>query len=305
MSVNIYRQSDTTAQIINTSVIDTDSITTSALSIKGGTKGEVLVIADNLGTVDGILPSGRQYDVFQNNLQGDGLPGWSNDIDVNDITCNGIYINGTQDGDLLQIVNNKLERIPIGTPNQVLTVGNVNNGVWQDVMSIIPDPFTRTTINATTMNTTTLGATTVNTTNTNTTNLNITGPATGQMFLDSLRNVYTERAITRNVGGVYQYQNFQTLDLFSTSTIQGRTYKLTLSFNCRHTGNNTSTIRIEAATTISYDLTILITEPNSITTAMKIFTSPTTGIVDFYLIGSSTGLSDIVEINWCLEPLGY
>jgi hypothetical protein len=67
-------------------------------------------------------------------------PAWSNVVILDQLTTNALNINGTSNGDLLQIgTTNNVERVPIGSSGQVLTVNNAANGVeWLNPSSYSP-----------------------------------------------------------------------------------------------------------------------------------------------------------------------
>lgn len=120
---------------ITPSSITTNEITTGGIIIPGSEKGDILFIGDTSGTVDG-LNVGTTGDVMISNGT---IPEWTNAISINTLTCNDILINSTVQGDLLQAYGSPpyLDRVPIGTQNQILTVGSTSNAIWQGLQTII------------------------------------------------------------------------------------------------------------------------------------------------------------------------
>ena len=120
----------------DTSSASDNVITVSGIKILGATKGQILFIGDTNGTVDG-LDLGTTNDVL---IAGsNGIPEYTNTLNINTITVNDFKINNTVLGDLLQVYGSPLQisRVPIGSPNQILSVGSVSNAVWQNLQSLI------------------------------------------------------------------------------------------------------------------------------------------------------------------------
>lgn len=131
------------------------------LNIAGFHKGSLLTNANNDDSLDELNVGPPYYILHVDPV--DLIPKWTNVSQLDQLTLNTLKINGTIQGDLLQIGNsNQIERIPIGTNGQILTT-NGSNVSWQNLT--IPDPLT---INDLTVNNTA----TINTLNNSIGNVN-------------------------------------------------------------------------------------------------------------------------------------
>jgi hypothetical protein len=128
MSKNVYDDPSSSAL--------TPTITTDGITLVGGEKGQILIIGDTNGDVDG-LDLGATNNVLV--AGSNGLPQYTSDLSVNMVTTGGLAINGTAVGDLIQAYGSPVQfsRVPIGMPNQILTVGGVNNAVWQNLETLL------------------------------------------------------------------------------------------------------------------------------------------------------------------------
>jgi len=165
MSKNIYSDSG----IASSSSINTQSITTSELTISGASQGQILIVGDNNGDIDG-LNLGLTNDVLVSNPNSNNLPGWSNSLNINTLTCNHLQINGVQTGDLIVgQTSNYFQRLPIGSSGTLLT-SNGTNVLWNPIT--FPDPLSLNDLNVTL-------------------SLKLGFTTTGSLFLDGNNKVYS------------------------------------------------------------------------------------------------------------------
>ena len=115
------------------------SITTNGINIPGSQQGDILIIGDTKGNVEG-LNIGAQNHVLVANPTNNGLPGYTNAININTVTCNDLMINGLKTGDLIVgQTNNYVQRLPIGALGNLLH-SDGTNVYWGPL--VFPDPLT-------------------------------------------------------------------------------------------------------------------------------------------------------------------
>lgn len=192
-----------------------DNLTVNDSLTLNGAPPNQLLITETGGKV-AVFPNGpSNYVLIIDSLT--MSPAWTNDVILQNVTTNTITIPGTTTGDLLVTddTSGTIDRLPIGTPGQVLSVGDVGRPEWQDI--ILPNPLTLNNLIITT-------------------NLKLYGGA-GCVFVDGSSNVYTERNQVYNDFGVRNYSTTQgTISVYlSWNTIAGRKYKLSVNFS---NGNN-------------------------------------------------------------------
>lgn len=128
------------------------TITTGGIQLTGSNQGDTLVIGDTSGTVEGISKTGLINYVYTSGTTGSNLPQYTQELYINTLTlASSLTMSQLVQGDLIQHYGGTFERVPIGTPNQLLTVGASSNLVYQNLQSIISDYPTLTfnTISAT------------------------------------------------------------------------------------------------------------------------------------------------------------
>jgi hypothetical protein len=109
-----------------------DLTITDSLTLTGTHPGSLLEI-NNTSMVVELLAGPANYVLIMD--PNTNYPAWSNNINIDEVTTNALNINGTSNGDLLQIgTTHNVERVPIGSAGQVLTVNNAANGVeWSGI----------------------------------------------------------------------------------------------------------------------------------------------------------------------------
>ena len=132
MAKNIFREDLSNASIGS-------SVFTNSLNLAGASVGDILIIGSvsaGYGLVD-TLTIGNNDDIMT--VIG-GLPGWSNQVNVNRVVSNTLKINSTQRGDLLVVdASGDLARLPSGLSGQVLTATGLNNDLnWQNINIVDP-----------------------------------------------------------------------------------------------------------------------------------------------------------------------
>jgi hypothetical protein len=130
-----------------------NTITTGGIQLLGGKQGDTLIIGDTSGTVEGISIPGSNY-VYTSGATGSSLPQYTQELYINTLTlASSLTMSQLVQGDLIQHYGGTFERVPIGTPNQLLTVGALSNVAYQDLQTIISDNSTLNfnTINASTI----------------------------------------------------------------------------------------------------------------------------------------------------------
>ena len=130
MAMNVYRNSgQNSGQPSYPTDATFNSIDTSALRINGAAKGDVL-ITDALGNVEGVQLGPQGY-ALVSNINGNGLPAYSNSLTMNSVTATSFTIPGTVNGDLLVMNSSQTAaRLPIG-PDGAFLVSNGTVPSWR------------------------------------------------------------------------------------------------------------------------------------------------------------------------------
>lgn len=123
---------------LNLNEITANKITVNSdLCLSGLNSGSIIINSnDGNDCVNELLIGPARYVLEVD--QSTNIPAWTNNIKVDRIESNIIKYAGTQQGDLLQANDNggsiELDRIPIGTSGQILTVNSLSNGAeWNDL----------------------------------------------------------------------------------------------------------------------------------------------------------------------------
>jgi hypothetical protein len=261
-----------------------DNLTVNDSLILNGAPANQLLITDTGGkvTVFPNAPANYTLIIDSNTL----TPAWTNDVILQNVTTNTITIPGTTTGDLLVTddTNGTIDRLPIGTSGQVLTVGDVGRPEWQDI--VFPNPLTLNNLIITT-------------------NLKLYG-GQGSIFVDGSSNVYTERHQIYNDGGLINYSTTAgTISQYlSWNTVAGRRYKLSVNFSNGNTyPTNYSIISMRydtSAVKTSYSI-----GPSDIIHYEYIFTETVTGTHSSDLLAqTSAGTSTAANFTWSMLSLG-
>ena len=219
---NIYNDSSfTNSQNLTPESIVTSDITTSGLTINGSTKGQILIIDDTNGSVDG-LDLGSNNDVLVANPTNNGLPGYTNSLNINTLTCNDLKINGVQTGDLLVgVTNNFIDKLPIGISGNLLT-SDGTNPVWAPIT--FPNPLTLQNIVLTS-------------------SLQLTYPGYGILILDNSNIVTTDRNNFKLDSSVINFPNSPLiLSTFNYTIKNGFSYNINCNFNCSASPNTATLV---------------------------------------------------------------
>lgn len=196
-----YDSSHIDNQNISTTDLTAQTITTSGLTIKGSVKGDVLIIGDTNGTVEG-LALGTTNDILVANPSGNGLPGYVNDITVNSVTTNDLKINGMVTGDLLVgVTSNYADRLPIGPTGYILT-SNGTDPIWNPLSL----PFNN-----------------------------------AMLFVDGTGLIYGERAAYSISPSPVTFTSSTTIYTLNVATVNTRNYKVSISFNNTISGGGQNT----------------------------------------------------------------
>lgn len=189
---NIYwNSSQNDNQNITTTDLTTDTLTTSGLKFKNGTKGQILIIGDTSGNVDG-LDLGTTDDVLVANPSNNGLPGYTNSLSINTLTANDIKINNLVNGDLIVgVTNDFVDRLPLGPSGYILT-SNGSDPIW----SPISLPFNN-----------------------------------AMLFVNGSGLIYGERASYGLSPAPITFTTSTTIYSLNVTTVNTRNYKVSISFN--------------------------------------------------------------------------
>lgn len=122
---------------INVPGSSSGNIIVTGIQILGAQKGDTLVIGDTIGDVAG-LALGPTNDIYTSNPTGNGLPGWSNDVNCNNVVCNSLAINGLPQGALIAQNGSTFGYVPLGSPNTILSAGTLDP-VYQTLQTLITD----------------------------------------------------------------------------------------------------------------------------------------------------------------------
>jgi len=286
MSKNIYSESGYTSnQNIQANEITTNEITTGGITIPGSNKGDILIIGDS-NSVEG-LQLGTTNDILVSNPSSNGLPGYTNAININTVTCNDIKINNVETGDLLLgVTSNYLERLPIGVSGNILT-SDGTNPFWQEI--ILPDPLTIQDLVLTN-------------------SLKLSYLNKGFILSDSSGNIYTENALYSTSSSPITFTSSTGLYNIYPNVTTNRNYKVSVSWNnlINSGGSNTYTLNITGQTPITYVTSVASSQEN-ISTA---FLASSTGGITIQLVGAHTGGSGGAngtanKIFIICEPLGF
>jgi hypothetical protein len=250
--------------IYYTSNIQSPDIVANSITIPNSQNGDLLFIKDK--QIDGLAIGPNKYLVQSDGVQ----PQYTNTIDINTVKTNDIIINTAPQYSLLTIdAQNTVDLIPLGTPGNILTCTSTG---FQTQPLVLPDPLTIT-------------------------NLNIAKPA-GQLFLDNLGNVFSEK---------YQFFNVATQTvsantvLFSHTfnTVPGRKYKYTSNFS-QDSGLGNISLTVNGIGVVRTILNSASGNKN----ITYIFTGGA-ATVNIFLEYFTTTATTFGEILSLLEPLGY
>jgi len=272
MSKNIYSDSG----IASSSSINTQSITTSELTISGASQGQILIVGDNNGDIDG-LNLGTTNDVLVSNPNSNNLPGWSNSLNINTLTCNHLQINGVQTGDLIVgQTSNYFQRLPIGSSGTLLT-SNGTNVLWNPIT--FPDPLSLNDLNVTL-------------------SLKLGFATSGSLFLDgnnkvySLQNSYLQDNNTITMTG----SSIVTCSTFNFNCAGSHTYLISVNF-LANPNNNSTLFQLNIANTVVKQI---INIADTSITLSYIFTAPAIGVYTAQLLGGlvNTNSSTASTFTW-------
>ena len=251
------------------------------LTLNGATPNSLLS-TDNTGSIIPFLSGPDNYllsvDPSSNN------PAWTNNIIIDRVQTNTFKIFGTSEGDILQVSNGDIARIPIGTTGQLLAVGDTNNVQWQDL--ILPDPLSIQDL-------------------TITTNLKL-GLGFGSLFVDGSNNVYSESNQSFQDTNAVAYDTTGVFIISTTSnftTISGRRYCLSCNFEVNNFPTAYSIFHMKKNGTA---LRTSISDGQLDVIHMQyIFTETVTGLINVNLDAiSSAGTATAGLCTWLLIPLG-
>lgn len=255
--------------------VTTNEITTSSLTINGGTKGDVLIIADNNGMVDGIALGSTNH-VFVANAGNNGLPGYTDALNINTLTSNDIKINGVLTGDLLVgSTGDFIQRLPIGASGLILT-SNGSNVQWQPLD--LPDPLILQDLEVT-----------------QSVKLGFIGE--GLIYLDGSNNVKSIRNnFLQEDGSITMGGSQITVSSFNFNALFGRPYLISVNFNVEPNNNITPfTLRINGSNVRTY-----LNITSSPVTLSKIFIAPFNNQFNAQLLGGPVlpGTSNALNFTW-------
>ena len=262
------------------------NVETSSLKIDGGSKGDILMIGDSNGNVDG-LTLATTNDVLVANPSGNNLPGYTNALNVNTVSCNDLKINGLLNGDLIVgKTNDYVDRLPIGGSGKVLT-SDGSTPFWQDI--ILPDPLTLQDIVLTN-------------------SLKLNYLTNGVLFTDNTGLIVKDRPTYGTSTIPVTFTGSTVIYSINANIILNRNYKVTLSWNnlISSGGNNTYTLTITGQTPITY-VTFDSSSQENMSTA---FLSGFSGVCTISLTGAHSGGSGGAngtanKVFIICEPLGY